>query len=338
MLRMSLRVLCLALCLYIFIPSAVFADCPHCYEMVRVRVEFRDSTTREVYYEFHEDLTATFIDTDSAEVIRRTGNTMSEGPLDLIALVDHVYRFEGITFATAPELVDSVAAIDIDRIVLLQKTGLKAAGTINVFDRSLIEKLNQTPVGTFGIDGGNLDWVVFVNYNSEISDSALTRLATLKLPGYRQISDAQLDLFGSLMGRRAQTWEDWQHAAIWVGKKSTDTLQGYAVEIASLQELPVLDSLLQPLAVHIDLLLRCAAMFTEFARTQDAVQLRQALGDMVADTTILEQIQWDESLPKRVTELNTIARLLNRGLGPPPMIEDPALEEIGILVVRTYYD
>jgi hypothetical protein len=338
MIRVSLKVAWLVLCIYIFIPSSVFADCPHCYEMVRVRVEFRDSTAREVFYEFHEDLTATFIDTDSAEVIRRTGNTMSEGPLDMIALIDHVYRFEGITFATAPELIDSVAAFDVGRIVLLQRTGMKAAGTINVFDRALIDKLKQPPLGTFAIDDGQLDRVVFVNYNAGISDSALARLATLQLPGHRQVSDAQLDLFGSLMGRRAQTWEDWQHAAIWVGKKSTDTLRAYATEIASLRELPALDSLLQPLALHTDLLLRCAAMFTEFARTQNAVNLRRAIADIVADTTILEQFQWDESLSDRVTDLNTMARILNRGLGQPPVISDAALEKTEILVVRTYYD
>jgi hypothetical protein len=339
MLRTYLKSFCLTAGLCILTPLAALADCPHCYEMVKVRVEFRDSTTREVFYEWHQDLSATFIDpNDSAKVIRRTGNTMSEGPLDLVALIEHVYNFEGITFATTPELIDSVPAIDIDRIVLLAKTGLKAAGTINVFDRSLIDKLSQPPVGTFGIDGGSLDWVVFVNYNADISDSALARLATLKINGYWDISDAQLDLFGSLMGRRAQTPEDWQHAAIWVGKRTSDTLLKYAAEIASLREMPDLDSMLQPLATHTDRLLKCAAMFTEFASSRDAARLREAAAEVVVDTSILDQIRWDESLPDRVADLNTIARLLNRRLGQPPKIDESALEAIDILVVRTYYD
>jgi len=37
----------------------------------------------------------------------------------------------------------SVAAIDIDRMVLLSRTGLMGAGTINIYDRDRIAKLNR---------------------------------------------------------------------------------------------------------------------------------------------------------------------------------------------------
>jgi hypothetical protein len=321
--------------------STAYADCPHCYRIVKVRAEFHDGSARVAYFEQHDEITPAIPGPDGVTYIQLGTDPFSREPIDSVVLIDSIYNFEGITFATSPQHLMRVATAHIEHLILVDGTPYQAAGTINVYSRERLRLLGRPAVATYGLNGSGLDWVVYVSHNSALTDSVLASLARFLVHGYWHMSDARIRFFEAAAGRRAQTWEAWQQSVRSAGWRATDSLMKYRALIEELQGVAALRPLLEPLARHAKLLIRATHALLEYAEAEDIPTFRREILDIAlekADTAGFAALPWDEPLTANLEKLKPLVRWFDVRLSPPRPPSEEQLEQIGVLVARTYYD
>lgn len=155
--------------------SRSHADCPHCFEVVQVRAEFTDGKVRVGYFEDHTSVTPTFIDVDGATVIDLSRYTEVMNGRDKIALIDSIFQFDSITTATTSAHIDSVSLSELKRLVHLGPVGFGAAGSINVYDTSVIRMLRGNAFARFDFEAA-LAECIYLSYDSAVTHSELASL------------------------------------------------------------------------------------------------------------------------------------------------------------------
>ena len=155
--------------------SQARADCPHCYDIVKVRAEFRDGSVRDGFYEHHSSVVPIVTDADGTKRIAFDQSSPNFPPVEQIRLIDTVYQFPRITNCTTPAAIDTVPVASIKRLVYLGKVAYGGAGQINVFDTSVVRLLGETPFQRFDTTY-SLSEVVYLSYVEHVTEEDLRHL------------------------------------------------------------------------------------------------------------------------------------------------------------------
>lgn len=196
---MKSGILLISLALLIFVSSAL-ADCPHCFQMVQVKVQLKDGSSRSGYYELHESRTPLFRDSnDVTEIKLPLDSAAAEGRF---ILFDSLYQFKNITCAVLDSDGDSLDWPVLEKIQILDTLPCRGAGQVNRYSKERIEKLAKPYLSLASAQTADLAMATYVNYNPEIPESTLQSLASFQHSGYYDLQYFILD-FLSVTRRRA---------------------------------------------------------------------------------------------------------------------------------------
>lgn len=186
----------------VFLVSATLrADCPHCFQMMQVKVLLKDGSARIGYYELYEGRTPLTRDDNNVVEIKLPPDSAIAGKGYI--LFDSLYQFKNITCAVLDSDGDSLDWLLIEKIQVIDSLACRGAGQVNRYSKEKIEKLAKPYLCLSSAQTADLAVATYVNYNPEIPESTLQALAGFQHSGYYDMQYLILD-FLSVTRRRAQ--------------------------------------------------------------------------------------------------------------------------------------
>lgn len=149
------------------------ADCIGCFDVIKVRAELTDGSSRVAYLVHYQSSSPLFKDSDSSLVVTLTNYDTSQYYGGKVPLLNAIYQFEGITTATMLNDIDSVEVRNLIRLVYLEDMKFGAWGELNVYPPRVIELLRRTPSARYD----HQEFTdIYLSYDPEVTEQDLAIL------------------------------------------------------------------------------------------------------------------------------------------------------------------